>query len=763
MEGTGSSSSSLTSTSHTLTHAAGTVMAMAGNNTATTAFLEAVSPENRHIFLQPSLSILNGSLELTKHALDRVAPQVSDEQQQRLREANKKRKRVGGDRTEVLKVRKLHVDGLETGQIWQQAKRIIASALQQSGTLLKEMEEQREIELVNDNAQTEDISPSLTFDDSGSGLRESGQEEESDTSGSGTGMEDDSLASEEEDLMEGMSDLDGEDPGSPDAFQREESGDESVDGESEEAGSEESEAGGLGSAEEPSEATAALNDDFFSLHDFNKQTRWFEDQDARGDPNTDHASDDEALDWHADPFGSSAPSRSKDSKKTNTSNSVAVADFGISGDAEESDDQDDGPRFEDMDLFAPEGASDDEDATGMDDVEAEMDLTANDIYYKDFFAPPPRKAKKAGTKRPPELSKTVQPDQADVDRAMDLVKRDLFDDDHEGSESEDALSDVSAGDPKARRSAHERRQAKLSQEIRQLEAELVNERPWMLSGEAAAVDRPVNSLLEEDFDFEHAGKPIPVVTEEVSESIEGMIKRRILAQEFDEVVRRRPDSLGDPTGTRRGLVDVDDNKAKQSLAEIYEEEHVKNSNPNSYVSKADKKLQEEEKEVEQMWKAISARLDALSSWSFKPKPATPTLTVVADVATVTMEDAQPTTAQGVAGGESMLAPQEVYKAGKDTAGEGEVVAKSGLPVAKQEMSREEKLRRRRREKERKRKATGIEASKPVSRTAQIRNETLGSLKRGGVTVINRKGEMVGMDGKATTGPKAVSSSGSFKL
>jgi U3 small nucleolar RNA-associated protein MPP10 len=117
----------------------------------------------------------------------------------------------------------------------------------------------------------------------------------------------------------------------------------------------------------------------------------------------------------------------------------------------------------------------------------------------------------------------------------------------------------------------------------------------------------------------------------------------------------------------------------------------------------------------------------------------------------------------VAGGESMIAPQEVYAPGRDTAEKGEVVAKSGLPVAKQEMSREEKLRRRRRDKERIRKAGGLDANKPESKKAQVKREAMSDLKKGGVKVINRKGEVVGLDGKKVVEQKGPQSSGAFKL
>lgn len=288
-----------------------------------------------------------------------------------------------------------------------------------------------------------------------------------------------------------------------------------------------------------------------------------------------------------------------------------------------------------------------------------------------------------------------------------------------------------------------------------------------MSGEAAAVDRPVNSLLDEQLDFEHAGKPIPVITQEITDSIEELIKRRILAQEFDEVLRRRPDAASVANGTRRGLVEVDDTKSSKGLAEIYEEEHQKNLDPDGFVSKTDEKTQKEEAEIARMWKDLNATLDSLSSWQYRPRPQEPTLNVVTDTATITMEDAQPSTAQGVAGGESALAPQEVYKAGgangKENVQKGEVVAKSGLPVARAEMSREDKQRRRRREKERIRKAGGDDnGKKPVSKRAQMEKQTMADLKKGGVKVINRKGEVVDMAGNKAKAEHKTSTS-SFKL
>ncbi|KAI0144230.1 Mpp10 protein [Hypoxylon sp. NC0597] len=707
---------------------------------------EAIKSGNRHSFLQPATSIPNASLQLAKATLDAYAGQICDEQQQRQREESKKRKRIenGVGKGEILKIRKLHVDGFESGQVWQQARRIITSTLHDSKDALQELEAKNEVQVngVNGNSHADAVELDKHISDADS--------------------VDDELALDSEDL-EGSSengsedeDLDEEDSEDDPELSASGIGKEFEDIEGEEDDEEEEEEETEDASQELVEDPNGLNDGFFSIDEFNKQTQWFEDADARGDPDADHASDDDEVDWHADPLAAKPSDSSKASKKP-----IKGTDDELPSDREDEDeDEDGGPTFGDMDLDAPEGESEDEQE--LDGMDGGDDFNANEIYYKDFFAPPQRKGAKSSKTRKSREPRPAEPDDNDVERAMADVRRDLFEDESEREDSEDALSDVSAGDPKSRRSAHERRQAKLAEEIRKLEAANVAKREWTLAGEAKATDRPMNSLLEEDLDFEHVGKPVPVITAEVSESIEDMIKRRILAQEFDEVIRRRPDASEFSSNTRRGLVDLDDTKAKQSLAEIYEEEHVKNANPDSYVSKADEKLRKEEKEIEQMWKEVSASLDALTSWHYKPKPAAPTLTVVSDVATISMEDAQPTTAQGVSGGDHTLAPQEIYKAGKDTAEKGEMVAKNGLPVAKQEMSREDKVRRRRREKERLRKAGGLDSKKPQNAKAQAQKQTLGDLKMGGVKVINKKGEIVDMEGNKAKAAKAASSS-SFKL
>ncbi|OTA02948.1 U3 small nucleolar ribonucleoprotein Mpp10 [Trichoderma parareesei] len=732
------------------------------NNKSLLSLLESLHPDKRHVFLQPDESLPTSSLNVVKETLEGFAAEVGEEQEARLKESRKRKREsgLGGRRgeIEVLKLRKVYVDGFETEQVWQQARRIITSILKFSGGVLDELEEKGEVvagEKGDDGlGDAEEVDAEEQDEDE--------DEDELDGELDEDELEDDDLEGEDEEDIEALEN----------GLEEDLSGLDEDEDEEEEEDEDEEEQQGQEYVEDPD----GLNDGFFNIDEFNRQSQYFEEQDARGDPNTDRASDDEEIDWDADPMTQSTAGSNKAGRNGKSQDGAEDQ----LQDEDEDDEEEDGPTFGDMALDAPEGASDDEfdgDEEAADDEG--LDLNANGIYYKDFFAPPPRKSKGGKPKKSVHF-KPEQPAQEDVDRAMADVRRDLFDDESDNDDSEDALSDVSAGDPKSRRSAHERRQAKLAEEIRKLEAASVAKREWTLSGEAAAADRPLNSLLEEDLDFEHVGKPVPVITPEVTEGIEDMIKRRILAQEFDEVLRRRPDAEAVPSGTRRGMVELDDSKPSKGLAEVYEEEHVKNANPDAYVSQSDEKLQREEREIEALWKDVSARLDALSSWNYRPKPAAPSVSVVADVAAVAMEDAQPTTASAISGEQSRMAPQEVYKAGAQNAAPGEIVTSAGLPVARQEMSREDKVRRRRRAKERIRKAGadgtaastsgaaggaagGGAAKKTLSTKAKMQRDTIAELKKGGVKVINRKGEITDVEGKKTKVAAKVVSGGSFKL
>ncbi|KAK3170952.1 hypothetical protein OEA41_003036 [Lepraria neglecta] len=695
-----------------------------------------------HTFLQPPLSLHAASLVLAKRYLDPLATSTSDVQIQRQQNSRRKRKRGEVDdygSQKPLRLKEVHLEGFRIDQIWEQARRVLdASRLEAERSLPAILQNQNQKTLSGKAAKTRgEHGKAVRFKD----LDEDGiSADDSDTQE--IGIEEDESMAEADGFLDGLegSEIDGiEEPYDED--------DEMLDEEDLANGIDKENLEASDLDEEPKETFVpdklGLNDGFFSIDDFNRQSGFLEQQDARGE-NDGAASDEEDVDWDADPLATTL------SRKVGQSSDEHAAD--------ESEDEEDGPTFGNADLNAPDiSDSDDGSDNGVEMEDIGSVNNTNDIKYADFFEPPPRKASKSRrralpkTQPPPSTTAPQQETEDDLQRTISAVRRDIFEDDLTPDE------DGAASDTNDARSSHQKRQAALTAEIRRLEAASVAKRDWTLSGEARAADRPINSLLEEDLEFERAGKPIPVITQEVSEDIEALIKRRILAREFDEVIRRRPGNLATGADVRRGRFELEDTKPQQSLAEMYEADHLKNADPENYTSKADEKLKHEHAKIEAMWKDVSAKLDALSSWHYKPKPPSASINIVADVPTISMEDARPA-ASGDMGGESMLAPQEVYKAGEGRDKKSEVVTGGGLPVGREEMTRDEKVRRRRREKERIRKAGGLVPSKggqetrkggqEVDNKAKERQGVIGDLKKGGVRVIGKKGEIKDVEGKA---------------
>ncbi|KAL2042292.1 hypothetical protein N7G274_004780 [Stereocaulon virgatum] len=712
-----------------------------------------------HTFLQPPPSLHAASLVLAKRYLDPLATLTSDVQLQRQQNSRRKRKRKRGEVDDYgsqkpLRLREVHLEGFRIDQIWQQARRVLdASRLEIERSLPVILQKQNQETLsgtaaYSRGAHEEDIK-SADLDEDGISADGSDVQE--------TGMDEDESMVEAEGILEGQkgSRIDGKaNFYKEDEDMLDEDLADGIEGEDLEASDLD---------EEPRETfipdKLGLNDGFFSIDDFNKQSEFMEQQDALGD-NDGTASDEEDVDWDADPMAITS------SRKNGQA---------LDNAAPEGSEDEDGPTFGNADLNDPDISDSNTDSDNGVEMEGiGFVKNTNDIKYADFFEPPPRKASKshrrALPKTQPSPSSTTNQNEIedDLQRTISAVRRDIFDDELTPDE------DGAASDTNDARSSHQKRQAALTAEIRKLEAAAVAKRDWTLSGEARAADRPINSLLEEDLQFERAGKPIPVITQEVSEDIEALIKRRIIAREFDEVIRRRPGNLA--TGApdvRRGRFELEDTKPQQSLAEIYEADHLKNADPENYTSKADAKLKSEHTKIEAMWKNVSAKLDALSSWHYKPKPPSASINIVADVPAISMEDARPA-AGGEVRGESMLAPQEIYKAGEGRDKKAEVVTGSGLPVGREEMTRDEKVRRRRREKERIRKAGGLvpsmgakereKGSREVGKKAKERQGVIGDLKKGGVRIIGKKGEIKDMEGDALkSGSGAGKGAGKYKL
>jgi len=111
---------------------------------------------------------------------------------------------------------------------------------------------------------------------------------------------------------------------------------------------------------------------------------------------------------------------------------------------------------------------------------------------------------------------------------------------------------------------------------------MAGDKSWQMTGEVAARDRPVGSLLAEVLDFSLGTKLPPTITKETTNNLEAVIKQRILDELFDDPIRKI-----DPA--RKGKDDDDlfnFTKSKRGLGELYEDDYRKKAlthDPNAYL------------------------------------------------------------------------------------------------------------------------------------------------------------------------------------
>nr|TKR68975.1 hypothetical protein D5086_0000309150 [Populus alba] len=205
---------------------------------------------------------------------------------------------------------------------------------------------------------------------------------------------------------------------------------------------------------------------------------------------------------------------------------------------------------------------------------------------------------------------------------------------------------------KGRLSTHEKQLQKLQSEIEQMEKVNLEPKTWTMQGEVTAASRPKNSALEVDLDFEHNMRPAPVITEEVTATLEDMIKNRIIEGQFNDI--QKAPSL--PSKAPRELKELDDNKSKKGLADVYEEEYVQKTNP----AAAPLSFSDEQKEevIEDM--SIQANVPALA---------------MEEIAPMAVSDA------------AMLAPEEVFS------GKGDIKEEAELTQAERKRRRANKKRK----------------------------------------------------------------------
>ena len=201
------------------------------------------------------------------------------------------------------------------------------------------------------------------------------------------------------------------------------------------------------------------------------------------------------------------------------------------------------------------------------------------------------------------------------------------------------------------------KQGKLEKQIAQLEEDMISEKPWQMKGEVVGTSRPQDSLLQSTPEFEVATKQAPIITVEHTADLEDIIKRRILDEDWDDVVPRELPDVG--WNQKKGeLPEVSQEKSKLGLGELYEREYLKKVV--GYDKDAAEKESEEDKaknEMKTLFANLCSKLDALSNYHFAPRPVADE----ADVRPVTkpavaMEEVLPLHVSDARG----VAPEEVY-------------------------------------------------------------------------------------------------------
>ncbi|CAL8247012.1 unnamed protein product [Lota lota] len=377
--------------------------------------------------------------------------------------------------------------------------------------------------------------------------------------------------------------------------------------------------------------------------------------------------------------------------------------------------------------------------------------SSRNLKYEDFFDPVDGMAPDTGDHHVDSMDKLqedseedVQEEESDVEdnnpedaeegQSTEVHKKVTFklseEEQSEGEDIVDIFGGKSSSENEEPKSSFEKRQQKMAEKIRELEKVALSDKPWQLAGEATAQTRPENSILAENVDFDQTSRRAPAITEETTLQLEDIIKQRIKDQVFDDVVRKEKPK--EEAFRYKKRLTLDHEKSKLSLAQIYEQEFIKQTQKNTEVEENPTNV-----EIKKMMDMLFLKLDALSNFHFTPKPAVPEIKVVSNLPSISMEEVAPV---GVSDA-TLLAPEEVKE--KNKAGDVLGDLEKTMTDKKRQRRKMKKVKQVRiKEKERQQKlkdASGIEGNKKLSKTQVA--EKLKKITMGGkATILKDEGK-----------------------
>ena len=123
-------------------------------------------------------------------------------------------------------------------------------------------------------------------------------------------------------------------------------------------------------------------------------------------------------------------------------------------------------------------------------------------------------------------------------------------------------------------------------QIKKIEEKMIsNKKDWSTKGEVLGKERPKDSLLTKAMDFELGLKAPPIPDREFTDKLENMIKQRIIDDLFDDPIKKDIINLNEQ---KKAENELDFEKSKKGLGEIYEEKYLGNENTESKVDEIKK-------------------------------------------------------------------------------------------------------------------------------------------------------------------------------
>ena len=123
-------------------------------------------------------------------------------------------------------------------------------------------------------------------------------------------------------------------------------------------------------------------------------------------------------------------------------------------------------------------------------------------------------------------------------------------------------------------------------QIKKIEEKMIsNKKDWSTKGEILAKERPKDSLLTKAMDFEVGLRAPPIPDREFTDKLENMIKQRIIDDIFDDPIKKDFINLNEQ---KKAENELDFEKSKKGLGEIYEEKYLGNETTETKVDEIKK-------------------------------------------------------------------------------------------------------------------------------------------------------------------------------